>query len=96
MIRLAKKQEGVSHIRNKTESIGPSPEMTHMLQLAFLSMVRDLQENMCQMNEQMGSLSGEIETVKKGQMEILKLSRTITEMNSHWIGLTGECRWQTE
>lgn len=57
-------------MRSQTESMGPSPEMTQMLRLAFLSMVRDLQESMCQMNEQMGSLGRELETKEKGQVEI--------------------------
>lgn len=71
--------------------------MTEMLQLAaFRNVVGDLEENMHQMNEQMKSLSREIGTIKKSQMEILKLKSTLTEVNNHWISLIEDCRWQTE
>ena len=43
---------------------------------------------MCQVNEQMGSLGREIETIKKDRTEILEPESMVTEMNSHWISLT--------
>lgn len=36
---------------------------------AFINMVKDLKENICQIDEQMGSLSREIETIKKKQSD---------------------------
>lgn len=48
---------------------------------------------MCQVNEQMGSLGREIETIKKDRTEILEPESMVTEMNSHWISLTEDCRW---
>lgn len=82
-------------MRSQTESMGRSPEMTQMLRLAFLSMVRDLQESMCQMNEQMGSLGRELETKEKGQVEILKPSRTVADRSGRRVRRTGERGRQT-
>lgn len=82
-------------MRSQTESMGPSPEMTQMLRLAFLSMVRDLQESMCQMNEQMGSLGRELETKEKGQVEIRKPSRTVADRSGRQVRRTGERGRQT-
>lgn len=82
-------------MRSQTESMGRSPEMTQMLRLAFLSMVRDLQESMCQMNEQMGSLGRELETKEKGQVEIRKPSRTVADRSGRRVRRTGERGRQT-
>lgn len=71
--------------------------MMELLQLAaFRNMVGDLEENMRQMNEQMQSLGRELGTVKKGQMEILKLKSTMADVNNHWLSLIEDCGWQTE
>lgn len=75
------------------ESVGANLEMTELLQLAaFRNMVGDLEENMHQINEQMQRNR----TVKKGQMEFLKLKSTIAEVNNHWLSLIEDCRWQAE
>lgn len=69
-------------------------ELLHLA--AFRNMVGDLEENMRQMNEQMQSLGRELGTVKKGQMEILKLKSTMADVNNHWLSLIEDCGWQAE
>lgn len=44
------------------------------------------------MKEIVGILSGEIETIRKNQVENIKVKNKLPKIKIHWMDLTGELR----
>lgn len=51
-------------------------------------------ENMFNMNEKIGNINGEVENMKKYQMEILELKSLLSEMKTSHTSLMAERRWE--
>ena len=51
-------------------------------------------ENMFNMNEKIGNINGEIENIKKYQMEILELKSILSETKTPHTSLMAEQRWE--
>ena len=51
-------------------------------------------ENMFNMNEKIGNINGEIENIKKYQMEILELKSILSETKTPHMSLMAEGRWE--
>lgn len=51
-------------------------------------------ENMFNMNEKIGNINGEVENMKKYQMEILELKSLQSEMKTSHTSLMAERRWE--
>lgn len=51
-------------------------------------------ENMFNMNEKIGNINGEVENMKKYQMEILELKSLLSEMKTSHTSLMAEQRWE--
>lgn len=60
----------------------------------LITLLHEVKENILEMDEGIGILSRQIDTMKGSQMYILGLKSTVSEiLKSHWMGLIAEWRW---